>query len=178
VTAGGKTQVHELMAENAHGSQGDNAYSFGLGANTSAEVTAHWQRGGTTTIFAQPSDVTKLIHETVIEVNGKIDGSVPVSTFANLRLLGPPGSVGIAALANPAIPVAFPLPSGGALDIWPNFSFLKVGFFDPNGVVTWTLGPVPAGLLGATFQFQMVTLNPFTYIYDSKSGISTLTVVP
>ena len=178
VTAGGVTQVHELMAENAHASQGDNAYTFGLGANTSAQVTAHWQRGGSTTIFSQPADLTKEIHETVLEINGEIHGSVPETTFANLRLLGPPGAVGIATMNDPSIPFAFPLPSGGTLDIWPNFSFLKVAFLDGAGSAPWTLGPVPVGYVGASFQFQMVTLNPFTFIYDSKSGVSTLTVVP
>jgi len=178
VTAGGQTQVHELMAENAHGSQSDNVYTFGLGANTAAAITAYWTRGGSTTIFSQASDVVKLVHETVVEINGEIDGSVQENTLANLLLMGPPGGIAIAAMNDPAVPFPFPLPSGGAMDIWPNFSFLKVAILNGAGQATWTLGPVPPGFVGAVFEFQEVTLNPFTFIYDSKSGVSSMTIVP
>ena len=178
VTAGGTTQVRELMAEMAHASQGDNMIHFGLGPNTSAQVVARWQRGGSTTLFAQPGDMEKVIYETVIEVNGEIDGTVQEGTMVNMRLLGPPGGLAVAVLDDPSVPIPFPLPTGGSLDVWPNLSFLKVAFLDGGGEAPWNLGPVPVGFAGASFSLQMVTVNPFGLIYESKSGISTVAVIP
>ena len=180
VTAGGVTQDRELMAEMAHASQGDNMIHFGLGSNTVAEVTAHWQRGGSTTIFAQPGDVERLVHETVIDVNGEIDGTVQEGGLVSMTLHGPPGAIAIAAADDPAIPIGLPLPSGGAMDIWPNFAFFKVAFLNGAGTAPWTLGPVPVGqgYVGLGLDFQMVTLNPFTSVYETKSGLSSVTVVP
>ena len=180
VTAGGVMQDRELMAEMAHASQGDNMIHFGLGASTVAEVTAYWQRGGSTTLFAQAGDQEKVIYETVIEIEGEIDGTVQEGTTVDMTLYGPPGAIGIAAAADPAVPFGLPLPSGGMMDIWPNFSFFKVAFLNAAGQAPWVLGPVPGGgaYVGLEMDFQMVTLNPFTFVYDSKSGVSSVTVVP
>jgi hypothetical protein len=178
VTAGGKTQVFELMAEVAHAGQGDNYHVFGLGSNTTAEITAYWQRGGSTTLFNQAADTEKLIYETVIEVEGQIDGSIQEGNSPSVRLHGPPLSLAIAVLGDPTIPVNFPLPSGGSLDLWPNFSFLNISLLNGIGAGVWPLPAVPIGFAGFSFEFQMVTFDTQGSVYDSKSGVSSLTVTP
>ncbi len=176
VNAGGTQQIFELMAEVAHAGQGDNYHVFGLGGNLTAEVTAYWQRGGSTTLFNLAADSEKWIYETVIEIEGEIDGSIQEGNAPTVRLLGPPLSLGIAVLGDPSIPAAFPLPSGGTLDLWPNFSFLHVAFLDGTGVAPWPLPTIPVGFAGFTFDFQMVTFDVGLSNYDSKSGLSSLTV--
>ncbi|MDF1800879.1 MAG: VCBS repeat-containing protein [Planctomycetota bacterium] len=170
-------QVHELMAESPHSGQQDNLRRFGMGSSTTAfETTAEWTSGGSSTWYNLAGDTDHLLFETVIEVNGEIDGSVAETTVPTVTLWGRPGDLAIGLLNDPGVPVPMPLPSGGSLDIWPNLSFLKIAFLGPDGSAPWGLPAIPAGFAGATFELQMVTLDLFTGTYDSKSGVSSLTV--
>ena len=176
VSAGGLTQVHELMAASAHGGQKDNSFWFGLGAETSATVVAEWPRGGSTTVFLADADQELLVHETVIEVNGAIQGSGQQGTAPLVRLLGPPGALAIGTLGQAVAP--FPLPGGGFLDVIPLFTVAHTTFLGPTGEAVWDLGTLPASAVGKTGLLQMVILDLATFTVPVKSGVSTLTVTP
>ena len=174
VTAGGVTQVHELMASAPHSGQLDNLVQLGLGPSLQAEVVARWQRGGSTTVFAAAAGAEHLIHETVVEVNGAIDGVAPVGTQPQVALLGEPGALAIGAIA--LGPGPFPLPGGGALDVFPMLGLLRVAFLDGQGRADWPFGTIPPELSGKSIQLQMLTYDLFTGAVPLKSGLSTLSV--
>ena len=175
------TQVHEIMAECAHASQPDNCYQFGLGQNAQANVTAIWPRGGSTTVYGVQGNQEFRVHETVIEVEGEIDGQVSVGVAPQIRLLGEPGRVAVTVFGDPALSGPFPLPGGGFLDVFPILSpssLIGIAVLDGNGEGSWNLFPMPAGLAGVTLDMQMVTFDLAVEIVDTKSGVSTLSVVP
>ncbi len=170
-------QVYELMADSPHSGMQDNLRRFGLGGSTKAfETTAEWTSGGSSTWYNLAGDQDHLLYETVIEVQGQIDGSVAEGSTPSLIMYGRPGDLVIGVLGDAGVPFPFPLPTGGELDLWPNFSFLKLAFVGPTGTSPWAVGPIPIGLVGAIFELQMVSLNPVSGIFESKSGVSTLTV--
>ena len=180
VTAGGVEQVHELMASSPHNGQLDNIANFGLGANTSAEVTVEWPRGGSTTYFDLPADAEHVVYEFVIEVDGGIDADVQADTAATVRLLGEPDAFVIAAYGNPAIGTPLALPSGGSMDIFPFFSpyLFQPAFLNAAGEAPFVFFPFPQSLVGQSLDLQMVELDLNTSTYPVKSGVSTVTVVP
>ncbi|QDU66950.1 FG-GAP repeat domain-containing protein [Engelhardtia mirabilis] len=174
----GVTQYGEVMTESAHATSPDNTLTFGLGPNTKAEVVAQWPRGGSTTWFTRSGDTEHLLYETVIQVAGGIDGSVNTGNIPDLKVFGPPGHFALAALGNPLVGFGLPLPTGGSLDIFPFFDYplAQILPLSGSGEANWILGPVPASASGLVFELQMVTLNPATLVFDSKSGVSTLTI--
>ena len=174
VTAGGETRVHELMASSNHSGQLDNMVQMGLGSETVAEVVAEWQRGGSTTVFQAAADTTHLIHETVIEVNGEIDGIAPVGTQPVVKLIGEPGKIAIAAIGEG--PGPFFIGPAAFLDLAPVLAFLKVGTLNTDGEDLWDLGTMPASAAGLTAELQMVIVEIFEGTFPVKSGISTLTI--
>lgn len=176
LTAAGKTQVAELMAESTHGGQSDNVHWFGLGSATNASLEVEWQRGGSTTIFATGADAELVVHETVIEVEGEIDGSVQAGNAPSIVLHGRPGSFAFAAVSQG--PGPFPLPGGGLLDIFPLFELSTAAFLDGSGQAVWPFATIPPSAAGLTAQMQMIELNLFTFKADAKSGISSLTILP
>ncbi|MEM7309352.1 MAG: VCBS repeat-containing protein [Planctomycetota bacterium] len=178
VTAGGQTQVHEIMAGCAHGTQQDNDYWFGVAGNTSGSITAHWPRGGSTTIFNAPVDVETQVHEMVLAINDGINVSAAVGTQPTARMHGEPGDLVVGAIANPVVPGPFPLPGGGTLDIFPLINLITIAFLDANGEAPYGLPLLDASLSGITFQFQMTNYDIFTGTVPAKSGVSSLTVTP
>ena len=145
-------------------------------ANTSASVTAEWQRGGSTTVFSLGADAIHNITETVIEVNGEIDGSAAAGTDPSIRLLGPSGELAIGLIG--IGPGPFPLPSGGFIDVFPLLSLVQIAILDGNGEAAWPLGTMPGSAVGASIDLQMVLLDFIAGDYHTKSGVSTLTVTP
>lgn len=180
VTAGGVSQYAEVLAECAHGTTGDNAITFGLAGNPKGELVAEWQRGGSTTWFRVYSGEEVLAHETLVVIRGAIDKTLKVGQDPNIELIGRPGAIAVGAVADPAVPFGFQLPSGGSLDIWPVFSapLLLVTTLDAEGRADWPLGLLPAGAAGLTFQLQMTTFDLATGLFDAKSGVSSLSVIP
>ncbi len=177
-----RTQVHELMAECAHASQPDNAFQFGLGNNLSAtRVTAQWTRGGSTTVYGVPGNQEFRMHETVIQVDGKIEGRVSAGEVPDVRMYGEPGRLAIGLIGNPGIPGPFPLPTAGQLNIFPILSpaaLVGVALIGPDGSGPWNMAPFKPSLIGLKLELQMVTMDLGPQILDTKSGISTLTVTP
>ena len=167
-------RLNELMASSNHSGQLDNMVQMGLGSETVAEVVAEWQRGGSTTVFQAAADTTHLIHETVIEVNGEIDGIAPVGTQPVVKLIGEPGKIAIAAIGEG--PGPFFIGPAAFLDLAPVLAFLKVGTLNTDGEDLWDLGTMPASAAGLTAELQMVIVEIFEGTFPVKSGISTLTI--
>ncbi|MEO0651597.1 MAG: hypothetical protein AAFZ65_13055, partial [Planctomycetota bacterium] len=159
---------------------GDNAVTFGIGDQPRSEILAEWQRGGTTTLFRANAGVETQIHETLVLIDEAVHADVVAGQTPDVELLGRPGLPVIAAIDDPSISVGFPIPSGGSLDIWPLLQnpLTWITVLDANGRADWPLGPVGSNLIGLTLELQMVTYDPLQSIFDAKSGVSTLTVVP
>ncbi|MHC4892689.1 MAG: FG-GAP repeat domain-containing protein [Planctomycetota bacterium] len=180
VTDGGVSQFAEVGSESSHGSSGTNEITFGLGSSPKAEVLAEWQAGGSSTFFrvfdGQPRD----IHETLVLIDGVVDANLSAGQTPTVELIGRPGDLAIAAVADPAIQVDFPLPSGGALDIWPivQAPLFWIAPLDSEGHADWPLGSTSASMIGSIFQFQMTTYDTSTFLFDAKSGVSTLRILP
>lgn len=172
-------QRHEILAESSAGGQQLNSYTFGLGADTSARVEAHWPRGGSTVYFSVPADATHPVYESVIEINGEIHGEVPADTAPAIRLTGPPGALLLAFIGHPSIPGPVPIPGGGELDIFP---FIPLIFFfgatDAAGEAAWPFATLTSDLIGFEVDLQMAEYDLGTGQMPSKSGVSTLTIVP
>jgi hypothetical protein len=175
-TAGGSEQVHELLASSMDGGQIEGVHWFGLGSATQATVVAEWTRGGSTTWFSLPADTEQVLHETVIEVNGAIDGTAQVGKPASLRLFGRPGAVVVAFFE--LVPGAFPLPGGGVTDVIPVLDLLHVAQLDASGESLWSLGAMPASASGKSYPVQMVEFDLATFTVPAKSGVSVLSVTP
>ena len=177
LTSGGQTQIHETMAGCAHGTQQDNGYWFGVGTNTSGSVTAHWPRGGSTTVFNVPADVETLVHEMVLTINGAVDATAAVSTTPVAVMHGKPGDILVGVVGHPLIPGPFPLPGGGTLDVFPILGLLTVGFADAAGTAPFPLPTLDPSLAGFNLQFQMTNYS-LSGTVPAKSGITTLSVTP
>jgi len=178
LTAGGQTQVHELMTGCAHGTQQSGSYWFGVGANTDASVTAYWPRGGSTTVFHTEIDALNPIDEMVITVDGSFDASAQVGQQPVGRMFGRPGDVLVGAIGTPGLSGPFPLPGGGALDIFPILSTLTIGVADASGQAAFPLPVLFSSLTGLVIPFQMASYDVLTGTVPAKSGVATLTVLP
>ena len=175
-----KSQYHEIGAECAHGTQNDDAFTFGLGANLTADVTAEWTSGGSTTTYGTPQGQEVRLYETVLDVEGEIDGSVSSGVLPDIRMYGEPGRLAVGLIGQPGLPGPFPLPTGGQLDIFPFLqgSLVGVALIGPDGSAPWSLFPFPASQEGLVLELQMITMDPVLQVFDTKSGVSTLTVIP
>jgi hypothetical protein len=181
VTAGAKTQNHEIMAECAHGTQGDNRFQFGLGANVFASsVLARWTSGGSTEYNNVVGNQFFELHETVVVVEGEIDGSAPVATNPSVSITGRPGHVAVGLIGDPQQAGGLPIGGGVTLDLFPllsppSLAILPIG---AGGSTAWPIGTLPNDLAGLSFDLQAVTIDPLTLGYSAKSGLSSLTVTP
>lgn len=178
VTSGGLEQVHELMTGCAHGTQQDNAYWFGVGANTSAEIVVEWPRGGSTKIFFADVDVETLVYERVFAIDGGTDASVQVGNQPTGTMHGRPGDLLVGVVGNPLFPGSFPLPGGGALDLVPFLPMLTVGFADSAGEAPFPLPVMGGGYVGLTLQFQLGVYDLVTGTVPAVSGLTSMTVTP
>jgi hypothetical protein len=180
VSLGAKTQVHELMAESAHGSQADNSVQFGCGdapAGATALVHAEWTRGGSTSYFHEDLEQELAVWETVVEINGAIETSAPALSVPSIVLRGRPGALVLAGVGNNAVSVPLTFPSGEPMDLWPFVSsgLLYVGTLDAAGEAPWNLGPLP-NAPGEFIELQMLEIDTVHWVPRAKSGLSRLTI--
>ena len=174
VTAGGATSVRELGACSSHGASQDNVLQFGLGPWLEADVTAHWQRGGSTRVFRAAADQVHLIHETVIEVNGAIHGTAAEGTTPDIRLLGEPGAPVFAFLG--VGPGPFEL-LGATFDLLPYLGWYRFAILDADGEGSWAI-PLPPGTGGLTIELQLAVLDLATLQFEAVSGVSSIEITP
>lgn len=181
VTAGGVTQHHEIMAECAHGTQASNLFQFGLGSNLFAtRVLAEWTSGGVTEFNSVVGDQLVQLHETLVVVEGELDGSASIGTAPTVEITGQPGHVAVGLVGDPLLPGGIPVGSGVTLDLFPllNAPSLAVLPIGAGGVVNWPIGTLPSDLQGLSFDLQAITINPLNLAISAKSGLSSLTITP
>ena len=87
-------------------------------------------------------------------------------------------SVLVGAIGTPGLSGPFPLPGGGALDIFPILSTLTIGVADASGQAAFPLPVLFSSLTGLVIPFQMASYDVLTGTVPAKSGVATLTVLP